>query len=116
MPLLSLKTSAAIEDGQKTKLLGQLSKIVADDLGKPVQYVMVTIEQADIVHARDASPAAFVDVRSIGGLNADVNATMCGHVCLLLGEELGILPERVYMNFVDVPASSWGTNGGVFGG
>ena len=104
------------DDEKRKKLLSGLSKIVADDLHKPVQYVMVSIEQADMALGRDSSPAAFIDLRSIGGLSKDTNAAISGHACELLGNELGIFPERVFINFADIAGVNWGLNGGVFGG
>jgi phenylpyruvate tautomerase PptA (4-oxalocrotonate tautomerase family) len=54
-------------------------------------------------------------VRSIGGLNGAVNAALSKSICDKLSEELGISGDRVYINFIDVSADSWGWNGGTFG-
>ncbi len=115
MPLVSLKTSVALDKEKRKKLLAGLSKIVAEDTGKPVQFVMATVEQVDMVLGRDTSPSAFVDVRSIGALNRDVNASMSARIAGLLHDELGIEPDRAYLNFTDVKGSNWGAGGGVFG-
>jgi phenylpyruvate tautomerase PptA (4-oxalocrotonate tautomerase family) len=67
--------------------------------------------------ARDDTPptAAFVDVRSIGGLTNDVNRTLSQKVCKLLKESHGVPEDRVYLNFTEVEASDWGWNGSTFG-
>jgi len=59
--------------------------------------------------------AAFVDVRSIGGLSGDVNARLSQQICQLLQTSLGISPDRVYLNFAGVSAANWGWNGETFG-
>lgn len=73
MPLLKLETTVALPDGKKSALLAALSKIVAGMIGKPEQYVMVVISPAAIRMSGNSGDAAFVDIRSIGGLNGDVN-------------------------------------------
>jgi phenylpyruvate tautomerase len=56
-----------------------------------------------------------VDIRSIGGLNDDVNRQLSQRIATLLNESLGVPPDRIYLNFTDVPAGSWGWNGDTFG-
>ena len=46
MPLLKLETTVAISEDKQKALLSSLSKTVAETIGKPEQYVMVTISQA----------------------------------------------------------------------
>jgi phenylpyruvate tautomerase PptA (4-oxalocrotonate tautomerase family) len=115
MPLLSLKVSIEVGETVTRKLLGSLSQIIADETKKPVQYVMVTLEKADMALGRDVSPSAFADVRGIGGFNKQVNTAITKRVCDLLHTETGIAPARVYLTFTDVPASNWGTDSSVFG-
>jgi len=73
MPLLKLETTVALADDKKQALLASLSKIVAGTIGKPEQYVMVVISPAAILMSGKPDPAAFVDIRSIGGLGGNVN-------------------------------------------
>jgi phenylpyruvate tautomerase len=115
MPLLKLETTVALADDKKKSLLAALSKIVAATIGKPEQYVMVVASPAAILMAGKPGDAAFVDVRSIGGLNDDVNRRLALEIGSLLKESLGMPPDRVYLNFTDVPAGNWGWNGDTFG-
>jgi len=62
----------------------------------------------------DPGEAAFVDVRSIGGLTGDVNRKLSQKVCKLLSDSLGVPQNRIYLNFTDVEASNWGWNGKIF--
>src|SRR5262245_36898475 len=115
MPLLKLETTVALDDNQRQQLLASLSKILAETIGKPEQYVMVTIGSAAILMSGKPGHAAFVDIRSIGGLSGDVNRKLSRDICELLKDALGIAPERVYLNFADLEAGSWGWNSATFG-
>jgi phenylpyruvate tautomerase PptA (4-oxalocrotonate tautomerase family) len=115
MPLLKLETTVALADDKKKTLLASLSKIVAGTIGKPEQYVMVIVSPAAILMSGKPSDAAFVDIRSIGGLSSDVNQQLAQKISGLLKESIGVTPDRIYLNFTDVPAGSWGWNGDTFG-
>ena len=115
MPLLALQTSAPLSDAQRQELLAPLSKIVAECIGKPERYVMITVSQAALLMAGDAGPAAYADLRSIGGLSGEVNRALSARVCALLQERIGISPDRVYLNFTSLSAANWGCNGNTFG-
>ncbi|HVM48111.1 MAG TPA: phenylpyruvate tautomerase MIF-related protein [Candidatus Acidoferrum sp.] len=115
MPLLKLETNVALSDDQRKQLPAALSKAVAETIGKPEQYVMVTLSPAALLLAGQPGDAAFVDIRSIGGLSADVNRRLSQKVCALLSQSLRLPPNRVYLNFTDVEAANWGWNGSTFG-
>lgn len=76
MPLLKLETNVAFDEEKQKALLAELSGVVARTLGKPEQYVMVTITSAAMLMSGKAAPAAFVDVRSIGGLGGTANGEL----------------------------------------
>src|SRR5215472_6527522 len=115
MPLLKLETMVALSDEKKKTVLAALSKAVADTIGKPEQYVMVSTSQSTMLMSGKAGEAAFVDIRSIGGLNGETNRKLSQQICKLLKDSLGIASDRVYLNFSDVEAGNWGWNGGTFG-
>ena len=115
MPLLRLETSVALPEDKRKALLASLSKAVAETIGKPEQYVMVTASQVATLMSGKPGDGAFVDLRSIGGLSDEVNRKLSQQVCKLLKDSLGISPDRVYLNFTDVEASNWGWNGSTFG-
>ena len=115
MPILKLETTVALSPEQSKAILASLSTIVAATIGKPEQYVMVTWSQADVLMSGKEGDAAFVDVRSIGGLGGNVNRKLSQQVCQLLKDCLRISPSRVYLNFTDVKAGNWGWDGETFG-
>lgn len=115
MPLLKLETNVSLSEEKQKALLAPLSKIVTGTIGKPEQYVMVTINQSVMRMSGKDGDAAFVDVRSIGGLSGDVSRKLSQQVCKLLNDTLGVPQNRVYLNFTDVEAGNWGWNGNTFG-
>lgn len=114
MPLLQMKTSAEITSEKKNRLLTDLSSILSKVTGKPEAYVMVTIQHADTCMAGEPCPAAFVDIRGIGGLDPKTNKKLSEEVCGCLSASLGIEGDKIYLNFTDVKASNWGWNSGTF--
>ena len=115
MPLLKLETTVVLTDDKRKALLAALSKIVAETIGKPEDYVMVSVNPAAILMSGKPGEAAFVEVRSIGGLGGDVPRNLSRKICSLLGDSLAIPQNRVYLNFIDVVAGNWGWKGGTFG-
>jgi phenylpyruvate tautomerase len=115
MPSLKLETTVDISEEKQKALLMSLSRIMAETIGKPEQYVMVTVSQVAGMMSGKAGATAFVDIRSIGALSPMVNRKLSQKICDLLEHSLKISPERVYLNFTEVTASNWGWNGNTFG-
>ncbi len=115
MPLIKLETSATVTGGQATELALALSKIAASAIGKPETYVMASVTEATMSMAGEPGPAAFLDVRSIGGLNQGVNRDLTAQVCTLMESKLGIPADRVYVSFAGSAAADWGWNNTTFG-
>ncbi len=111
MPMINVKCSCDIPQ----PVLKELSSIAADIIGKPLQYVMAAGSRTDIILAGSAEPAAFVEVKSIGGLTSEVNRNLSQKICALLEKELHIPAERTYITFQSFTADSWGWNGSTFG-
>jgi phenylpyruvate tautomerase len=115
MPLLRIETTQTLSEDKLAKVLKELSTIVAQTIGKPERYVMVTVSKAAILMSGKPGEAAFVDIRSIGGLSGETNRKLTEAVCRTLSSLLGISPDRVYLTFTDVDATDWGWNGTIFG-
>lgn len=114
MPLLRIETNVSLDTPDAEALVTQASQAVADGLGKPERYVMVTVHSsAPVLMAGTAEPAAFLDLRSIGlpdGKTEALSKALCG----LIESAIGVPRDRVYINFADVPRAHWGWNGGTF--
>ena len=57
--LLALQTSSSLSNQQRHELLAPLSRIVAECIGKPERYVMVTIDQTAMLMGGVEGPAAY---------------------------------------------------------
>lgn len=115
MPLLKLETTVVLTDEKRKVLLATLSKIISGTIGKPEQYVMVTIGSDAMLMSGKPGNAAFVDIRSIGGLTSEVNGKLSQQICKLLNDSLGMPQDRIYLNFTEVEVGNWGWNGSTFG-
>ena len=112
MPLINLRTSlAAVES--RDELLLELSAMLAEQTGKPEDYVMTLLEtDVPMTFAGSSAPAAFVEIKSIGALRPPA---MTAAFCELITARTGIPADRIYIPFDDVPASALGWNGRTFG-
>ena len=115
MPYVHIQTNATVSEQARERLLAQASRIAAETIGKPESYVMVGLSQAAMRMGGKSGPAAFCDVRSIGGLGATVNAALSEKLCGLLEETLAVPADRVFLTFTEVAADRWGWNRGTFG-
>lgn len=115
MPLIRMETSVKISEEKKNELTLALSKIAAEATGKPEMYVMAVVTEAAMSMAGKTGPAAFLDIRSIGALNQQVNRSISKQVAGLLTKALGIPADRVYLSFNDVSGVNWGWNSSTFG-
>ena len=77
--------------------------------------MVVVADGVAMLHAGKPGPAAFADVRSIGGLNGKVNGALAEKICQALEEVAHVPGDRVYLNFTSIDAASWGHDGATFG-
>ncbi len=116
MPLVRLETTEKLPPDRKASHCARLSRLCAEAIGKDEGYVMAVVaDGAAMLFAGKPGPAAFVDVRSIGGLTPKVNQALSEKICRALEEELHLPGARVYLNMTDVRADHWGHDGGTFG-
>lgn len=114
MPLLKLQTNSVMDADKQNALASKASQHVAGMLGKPERYVMVSIEHNPaMLFGGSDDPLAYLELKSIG-LPESKTAELSQGLAKLLGEELGLPAERIYIEFADAPRSMWGWNGGTF--
>jgi phenylpyruvate tautomerase len=114
MPYLKIQSNLVLGDERRGALLASASKMVADALGKPERYVMVCLDdnRSMVLDGRD-DPLAYLHLRSIA-LPEDRTAQLSEILCQFMADELGIRPDRVYIEFANAPRALWGWNGGTF--
>jgi phenylpyruvate tautomerase len=114
MPYLNIATNQPLDQHQKAKLLSAASSQVARALGKPEDYMMVSVDDAKpMSFAGTTTPCAFLELRSIG-LPIAETGRLSALLCQLMQSELGVSSNRVYINFADVRRGQWGWNGATF--
>jgi phenylpyruvate tautomerase len=119
MPLVRIETNKALSAAEGQDLCQKVSRLVAEVMGKPEPFVQVVLhagagDHVVVLHGGTPGPGAFVDVRGIGGFSPKVNGALSRRICGLL-TGVGVDATRVYLNFTDVAASSWGHDGATFG-
>jgi phenylpyruvate tautomerase PptA (4-oxalocrotonate tautomerase family) len=112
MPLLKIQTNQPPSD--PSRLLSRASALVAELLGKPERYVMVALEpNPSMLFGGDAAPLAYLELKSIG-LPGDRTRELSAALTRLVEQDLGVAPDRVYIEFADAPRHLWGWNAATF--
>lgn len=116
MPYLKLNTNCPVKAEQSKELLGELSKLVANETGKPERYVMIHLStnEDSMLFAGNEQPMAYLECKSIG-LTKNQAQNLAATLCQFLSAKLEIKPDRIYIEFSNCPAEFWGWNGGTFG-
>ena len=115
MPYLKLNTNIPIDSEHSSKLLSQMSQLLAQETGKPERYVLVELNPGrPMLFAGSGAPLAYMECKSIG-LSSKQARSLSASLSLLLGTALNISSDRIYIEFSDCPAEYWGWNGSTFG-
>lgn len=114
MPFLKIQTNKTLSEDGARALAASASAVVANQLGKPEQYVMTSVEHNPAMQfAGTDEPLAYLELKSIG-LPESETAAASETLCQLVSTEAGIDPARIYIEFTDAPRKMWGWDGGTF--
>jgi phenylpyruvate tautomerase PptA (4-oxalocrotonate tautomerase family) len=114
VPLLKIQINVEYPEAKRGEMLKQISASVADMLGKPERYVMISLEiNPHMLFAGEQTPLAYLELKSIG-LPGDRTRAFSDTLCALISDHLGIASERIYIEFSDAARHMWGWNGGTF--
>jgi len=114
MPYFSIETNHSIDRASIQQLLKKTSAFIADLLGKPESYVMISLQpDTPLIFGGSDAPAAFVRLKSIG-LSQDRCPEMSEKICRLIEQDLGVPQDRVFIDFKDLARSKFGWNGKTF--
>lgn len=115
MPYFSIQTNKPLDASSATDLTRKASAFAADLLGKPEDYVMAAVKPGThMTFAGSDAPAAFVQVKSIG-LPEDRCNAFAASISAFVQSALGIEPDRVFIDFIDLPRTRFAWNGKTFG-
>ena len=112
MPSLTITSNQRMDtDSSQLKLL---SKTVAEGLGKPEAYVMISVtHNPDMLFAGSNEPLAYCEMKSLG-LQESQTASLSERLCSCLHKLFGISPSRIYIEFSAPPRAMWGWNNKTF--
>jgi len=114
MPYLRIQSNQQLDAGESKELIQKASGLVAEKLGKPERYVMVSIDPpVPMLFAGTDQPAVFMELKSIG-LSESQTPGLSSSLCQLAHETLGVDQDRIYIEFADAPRKMWGWNGATF--
>ena len=110
MPYINITTSAKVKD--KKKLLEDISILIWSLTNKSKRFVMTKLDDNSAMYFEDERPCCFLEIKSIGSLSP---SEMAKPISDFVYEKMGIPINKIYISFVDVPASMWIWNGRTFG-
>ncbi len=113
MPFINTKYSQEITPEQEEEIKTALGK-AAPIIGKTENWLMLGFEQNCSLYFRGekSEKIAFVDVSIYGGASPDACDKMTAEICRVLGEVLGVSPDKIYVKYT--ATDNWGWNGGNF--
>lgn len=114
MPTLRILTNARVPQEDRAGLLGRASRALSKMLGKPESYCLVVLEDGrDLLFGGTEAPAAYLELKSLG-LPEGETARYSHALCVLMEGELGIPPDRIYIEFASPSPHLFGWNGDTF--
>jgi len=115
MPLLKISFFSPMDsEAVRERLLHEGTRAVGEVMEKPERFVMVLCEREQMAFGDATDPCAYLELRSIGGLDDEVNAALSKRLCSMMREVAEVPEDRVFINFVDMARANWGWNGGTF--
>ena len=117
MPLLQINSNLPqIEPSILNEIHLSGAEILADQIGKSIEYVMVIINtNSSLSFAQDSkTSAAYLEVKNVGELDPNKTQRMSKMLSELVSKKLGICPTRIYIEFQQSERHLWGWNGATF--
>lgn len=114
MPFIRIETNRELSEVMVAEKSRATSARIAELLGKPETYVMVSLlARQPLIFAGNDDPAAFVTLQSID-LPPDRCAEFSAVLCDFMERELDIPEDRIYIDFRNAARGQFGWNGGTF--
>jgi len=114
MPYLLIQTNCTPDSANQAALTRRLSTQLADWLGKPEQYVMVTLQAGStMLFGGSDAPCAYLELKSIG-LPEQQLPELSAQLSRIMADLLGISTDRIYIEFSAAEPQWWGWNASTF--
>ena len=114
MPFINTKVNVAVSPEKEENIKSALGRAIACIRGKSEGWLMVNIEDSQRLYFRGdkITPDAFVEVTIYGSASRNEYNALTAEITNILGSELGISPDRIYVKYEEV--QNWGWNGSNF--
>ena len=111
MPMISVRTSAAISGSAEQALTAKLGKAIEIIPGKAESHLMLSFEDNArmALAGKTDKPLAFVEVYCFGAAQPDAYDKLTAAICNMLAEELAVPADGVYVKYMET--INWGWNG-----
>ena len=113
MPSVQIMTNVSYSKETKDAVLRKFNRVMVEVAHKNEEAVMVTLQTVDGTMGNTEEPFAFIDVRSMNGIEHKMNNDVCVEMTKIMEEAFGINPLRLYITFTRVPETCWGLMGGI---
>ncbi len=114
MPFLNVKVSTELSEDTKEALQTELLDATSSSIGKPKNYIMMSIEDKASMYfaGKKMSKCAYVMVSLYGNSSYENYNTLCGKISAALEKHAGIPQNAIYVSFH--PTDNFGFNGSLF--
>jgi hypothetical protein len=114
MPYVKIETNRVLSETARQVIFKDASGFIASLLGKPVQYIMVSLSSGlPMIFNGETLAAAYIELKSIG-LSYGECPWLSRELCDFVKEKLDIRPDRVYIEFSRLNGKMFGWNGRTF--
>lgn len=115
MPCCQVATNVSADHAGLDALTDALSPKIAEALGKSEDYVQIVLQPGlTLRFGGSPEPTAFVKLVSLG-FPTEKASPLTALICAELEGQLGIAPNRVFVEFVNAKRELFGWNGKTFG-
>lgn len=112
MPYLSVTSNKLLDTSADQ--IKRLSEVVAQGLGKPESYVMLSLKhESEMLFAGSDAPLAYCELKSLG-LEQTQTAELSRLLCTTLQQLFDIDPARIYIEFSSPARPMWGWDNKTF--
>ena len=109
MPFIQVRTNVNISKDKETIIKDLLGDAITV-LNKNVNWLMIEfVGDCNMYFAGEEKDMAYVDIKVYGSCSKEAYDNMTEEVTNILNSELGILPDNLYVSYMEY--SNWGWNG-----
>lgn len=114
MPLLRIETNVSLAKDQVQHLMESLTELISSALNKPKRFVQIIVDQSkQMSFAGTQEPTAYLELRSLG-LTGEKIELAASELTRWISNTLGIGPERIFINFIELDRAHWAWCGKTF--